>query len=814
VSETVTANLDEQWYAATYPDVVLSGLSPSVHYEVVGRLLGRPHRAGATPEPSRAFAGRRLADEPSPRFDLDAYMLCNEEVPKDDRAALAHRAANIEKPFLVSWLDNYIQSEFSQETRLRVGSLLDVLLTGAACEEGSPSRTQHLRRLKDRLAVSLANWSPTEGSADKASIVIPVYNQIFYTAACAISLFESNPAADIELLVANDCSTDETEEFFRDFAPRIRCVRPESNLGFLRNCNHAGRQATGNTVIMLNNDTVVMPGWLDSLVETLRDKSCGMAGSKLLNLNGTLQEAGAIYWKDGSAWNFGRGRDPRSFEFGYRKEVDYCSGASIALRTEDWNRLGGFDEHFAPAYCEEVDLAFRLREKLGLVTVFQPRSVMVHHEGVSHGRDVAVGIKSYQAQNQKKFFARWSEVLVRDHFNNAENVFLARDRSRRKPHMLFVDHSVPTPDCDAGSRQMDFYLKLFVRLGYQITFWPDNLGYDPVNTSRYEQMGIEVASFRAGVVSLEDWIKENGRHLQVAFLSRAKVASKYLSALRDVAPACLKMFYGHDLHAERVRFEMQFSSDPALEEELAEAEKCEKECWSLADFVSYPSQEECDHVAARRADCKTVVLPLYCTAEAEALRERTQAGFGDRKGLLFVGSFNHRPNADGVLWFVREVLPLIKKTLPDVSLVVAGANPPAEVAQLEVFDPAVRIAGRVSDGDLAKLYENSRLAVAPLRFGAGVKGKVVESLMKGLPVITTSVGIQGLPESAAAIAAADDPQGFAAKVVELYRNQAAWKKQREAGFRYFKANFTEPAVLRHLETWLPRPASTSHSRRK
>jgi GT2 family glycosyltransferase len=328
---------------------------------------------------------------------------------------------------------------------------------------------------------------------------------------------------------------DETRDIFTGMPQGISVCRTPQNLGFLRNCNHAARSARGEFLVFLNNDTVVLPNWLDSIIETLeRDTSCGMVGSKLLNLDGTLQEAGAIYWRDGSAWNFGRNQNPRSHEFGYRKEVDYCSGASIGLRREIWDRLGGFDELYAPAYCEEVDLAFRLRENLGLQTIYQPCSMLVHHEGVSHGTDIQSGIKSYQKSNQEKFYLRWRHVLAKDHFDKAKNIFLARDRSRHKPHMLFVDHYVPAPDCDAGSRQMDAYLKLFAKIGYHITLWPDNLHYDPSNSPRYEQLGIEVVNGITGQIRFEDWIQENGSFLHVAFLSRPHIASNYLPRIACV----------------------------------------------------------------------------------------------------------------------------------------------------------------------------------------------------------------------------------------------------------------------------------------
>jgi GT2 family glycosyltransferase len=789
------ANFDAEWYVRKYPDVARSGLDPTEHYLRIGLLLCRPPNAeGDIPNTL----------EKNRRFELEAYRLANPDVPKDPQAARLHRALNPQNTDLfTNWLDFHVENLCGRDQRIRMSSLLDLLLEGHEKEGDSSFRAKKLAKMANRLSASLrANRVPL--APPKATVVVPVYNQIFYTLACAISLFESAPSTSLEVIIADDCSTDETAELFGRFSPWIHVVTTSGNVGFLLNCNNAAKAAAGEFIVMLNNDTIVLPSWLDALVDTLAvNDKCGMAGSKLLSLNGTLQEAGAIYWRDGSAWNFGRNQDQRAPQFGYLKEVDYCSGASICLRTETWQKLGGFDQHFTPAYCEEVDLAFRLREQLGLTTIYQPRSALIHHEGISHGRDVTAGIKNYQVKNQRKLLDRWKSVLERDHFANGTEVFLARDRSRGKPHMLFVDHYVPTPDCDAGSRQMDAYLRLFAKMGYQITFWPDNLAYDPINTPVYEQLGIEVITGVAGRLSFDDWARENGRYLDVAFLSRPHIAPNYFGALKAYAPSCLRIFYGHDLHAERIRRQMKLDPSPNLKKELQRAEKWEVTCWEQADAISYPSQEECDFVNKRFSDKKTFVLPLYCVSEELARREATTSSFGSRSGVLFVGGFNHPPNTDAVIWFIRDILPLVLEQLPEAKFIVAGAHPPADVLALAKSNPNIRVTGRISDQELYSLYERARVAVAPLRFGAGVKGKVVESLMKGVPIVTTSVGTQGLNGSVDAIASTDNPSEFASKVIALYSSTNAWESQRSNGFSYFSERFLDQGVAINLSRHIP-----------
>ncbi len=255
-----------------------------------------------------------------------------------------------------------------------------------------------LKQLQDRFRLSFPDHSLAN---PVVSIIIPVHNHLDSTLRCLISIKESNDITPYEIIVADDASDENIGEIIGQ-ARNIRYLRNETNLGFLKTCNKAASIARGKFLLLLNNDTVLLPGWLDSLVDVFKKfPRSGLVGSKLLYPDGRLQEAGGAVWQDGAGANLGRYGDPASPVYNYLREVDYCSGACILIPRSIWDALGGFDELYSPAYYEDTDLAFRIRSA-GYKVFYQPKSQVIHFEGTSSGTDIGSGIKQYQQVNQGK----------------------------------------------------------------------------------------------------------------------------------------------------------------------------------------------------------------------------------------------------------------------------------------------------------------------------------------------------------------------------------------------------------------------------
>jgi glycosyltransferase involved in cell wall biosynthesis len=359
------------------------------------------------------------------------------------------------------------------------------------------------------------------------------------------------------------------------------------------------------------------------------------------------------------------------------------------------------------------------------------------------------------------------------------------------PLMLFIDQRAPRGGEDAGSRQMLSYLKLFAGRGYRIVFWSYEGNDDPKAVQELKKLGIQVLHRVPYSFGFQDWIRAFGHDLKVAFLSRPHVAVGFLNAIKKRSGATM-VYYGHDLHVERMNLQNIMVPGSFADETVSSVRKMEEECWEKSDVILYPSIDEVNLLREKYPHRRINVLPIECLADAEINEIVTPNGSGERKGLLFVGGFSHLPNRDAVLWFLNEVYPLIEEKIPNLKITIAGNAPTDEIKSKS--SKQVVITGRVSEEELHSLYNRAKVIVAPLRIGAGVKGKVVEALRMGVTIVTTSIGVQGLPGYEEAIAVADDPTDFAKAVLNLLQDDALWQRRRDAGLKYYRENFSESVV--------------------
>lgn len=619
----------------------------------------------------------------------------------------------------------------------------------------------------------------------RVSIIVPVYNQVLNTLYCLHSLEKNRGTISFEVIIADDCSRDETQEL-ASRVEHLRVVTTPKNLGFLGNCNNAAQVARGEFLVFLNNDTYVQPGWLDELVgEMDRNPRAGLVGSKLVYPDGTLQEAGGIIWNDATGANYGRNDNPTKPQYSFVREVDYVSGASILVRRSLFEEIGGFDPRFMPAYYEDTDLAFEIRRR-GFQVIYQPFSVVVHFEGVSHGKDEGAGIKRYQVENRLKFQEKWKNELA-THYPNGQNFFLARYGRKTGKTVLVMDGWIPTFDRDAGGRNTWQYTCLLREEGYRVMLiGADCQGKEPY-VEILQRQGIEVLVgpwFKANLFSL---LNRNLPFVDYVYLNRPEVAEKFLPTLNR---ANVKVVYhAHDLASVRFRRQYEITRESKALALANQYEPKEKSYFTQAQTILTVSHDEKAVIDQwTGVPSKTSFFPLYFFSTPR----NPQRGlpFQERSGLLFVGGFTHAPNSDAATWFVTTILPRLPGR-PKLTLVGTHAN--SQIFNLR--SDQVEIVDHVTDDELRNLYARVQLVVAPLRFGAGMKGKTIEALWHGVPLVGTALAYEGLGIDLSGLPVADTPESFEDQIRRLSGSEAEWTKAVDQGTKVISDQFTREHAL-------------------
>jgi len=612
---------------------------------------------------------------------------------------------------------------------------------------------------------------PADG-VPAVSVILVLFNRAELTFQCLRSLAETGYES-MEVIIVDNKSFDDTP-FLLDRLEGATILRNPSNLHFIKAANAGASKARGRHILFLNNDAQVMPGAIRAAVHTLESSDdIGAVGGKLILPDGTLQEAGNIVWRDGSCLGYGRGSDPLLPEYMFRRDVDYCSGAFLLTRRETFVSLGGFDEAYQPFYYEETDYCLRLWER-GLRVVYEPDAAVLHYEFASSSSSQEA--QEWHARNQGVFLRRHRDLLLNHREPDAQNVLQARCVFGNRLKALFIDDRAPHRALGSGFPRSNTILCGLVKSGCFVTYYPTAvLDEDWHDVYADIPREVEVAQGR-GPSGLFQFLTERRGYYDLIFISRPhnmQFVRPILQAHPDWFRNTRIIYDAEALFAFRELANLKLRGEEPAAKSIEQLTKSEVELAAEADLVISVSESEAGEFA--RHGIRNVRVLGHALPVAPTPRL-----FQEREGFLFVGSIleENSPNGDAILWFVKEILPIIQDKLGGVPFTIAGIN--------RIDIPAglchPKILGRVED--LSPIYDKARVFVAPTRFAAGIPHKIHEAAAYGLPVIATSLLMRQLGWSDGEhLLVADKAQLFAEQCIRLHSDAGLWDRVRRAALQ-------------------------------
>lgn len=359
--------------------------------------------------------------------------------------------------------------------------------------------------------------------------------------------------------------------------------------------------------------------------------------------------------------------------------------------------------------------------------------------------------------------------------------------------ILVTDNLVPQFDKDAGSRCTWFYLHMFKDLGLDVTLMPQSFVETEPYATQLRRSGIRVLGGDCYRAHWREWVRQEGPSFSLVYMQRPESTGFFMGDFEDCCTRARIFYFAHDLHFLRLKRQYEITKDPAVLKESEDSKAEELRIFERADVIHVVGSYE-QALLSQMLPGKIVRnIPLYLY---ENVPQPSAEEFARREGILFVGSFGHPPNNDAALWFGKEIFPRILQRHPHIVWHVVGTKPSDEVKGMAGDN--IVLHGYVSDEELANIYRSCRIVVVPLRYGAGVKGKIVEASYYQTPIVTTPIGAEGIPQDEKNMLVCSNAEEFADAVSCLYDDVDELKRMADGGCRLVEKYYSKEAAERIL----------------
>ena len=636
-------------------------------------------------------------------------------------------------------------------------------------------QSDHIDFIVARLR-ELIDISPNSPEHARVTVVIPAFNSFHEVANCLESIFSHVGRTNFKVVIADDASPNISYDVL-SVLNGVEISRQHLNLGYIGNVNSATLNLNTEFLLTLNQDVIVCPGWLDELVlEAEKHPTAGIFGPQMLDQDFQILEAGGLIFQDAHAAHRGRGAESDDVRYNFSCDVDYVSGCAMLVRTALWNQLGGLDVQYAPAYYDDTDFCLRAR-KNGWRVRYAALSHIVHFEGTSMGaneHDLS-SLKHFQVVNREKVAVNHPELIGHtsvEHFPRVES------HCQKGMKVVCVYESMPDAKRDSGSIDSVLFLDYLVELGYSVSA----LFYSEAaleKTFQWRSEGIQCVQLESDLgmdlLSSSTLTVSFGIVASLNLKDRGFEKKKWINFTSDCATRRLRLMLDTKsqdkaISSESVRW---YSGLPQKVPQMWEIEKPTFEIPAATLFVT---PHDMNFATENGAQGNFIHFPILRGGPdllpiTEPIHDMT---------VGFVGSFLHSPNPDAVEYFIREIWPSIYEEIPNSRFLIWGSNINDRQKSIWSEFSGVEVRGYFDTWN--EVVAQTRVLVSPLRFGAGMKGKVVSSLIHGRPVVGTNPSFEGFDtQHLSQNVMTDDPQVMARSLIEILRSDSAWLEALKAG---------------------------------
>jgi glycosyltransferase involved in cell wall biosynthesis len=641
----------------------------------------------------------------------------------------------------------------------------DVALAGTAPSEALEIIADLYREELKHFLAAMVPFNVPAPDKLLVSVLLVAFDQPEFIYQCLRTLC-GNLSTSLEVIIVDNASRDETYQLLDRLrgAQIIRNVEEETPWEAVKRAAHA---AHGEYLLLLDKTVQVMPGAITSALAIFETETdIGAVGAKAISPTGVLLEAGGIVFPDQRHLSYGAGDSPDAAQYCFERDVADCSGAFLLTRRDLFVEACAFGSVSGAAeYCLYL-------RNLGKRVVYNPTSVLLHFTHAPASSKIA-------DQNE----AEDTALVLR-----ARNIRNAQGR------ILVIDDRVPHEALGAGFPRARRILFALDQLGYLVTMYPTTEFHENwFNAYQDIPKRIELM-LHHGREKLTSFLEERQGYYDAIIISRPENMAFCLPILKEHPRwfSDSKIIYDAEaIFSQRIAAKRHLDGQPMAEDEIRDATNLEISLARDADAVLSVSPAEREILSQSGGG------PVYTLGHAVDVSP-TPRRFEDRSNLLFVGALHalDAPNADSVLWFAREVLPILRSSGHDIQLTVVG--PLHRDVALALAQEDIEAVGPVDD--LTLYYDQARIFVAPTRFAAGIPLKVLDAAAHGLPVVCTSLLATQLGwEAGKDLMTADDPKTMAMQCLCLYENALLWQHMRKNALERIEQEYTEAVFITTLK---------------